>query len=170
MPRVSAALRSHRRNRLDNSGTTAAGGGKGRPGTPARRRSARDASGNACCQDGLARTSRYVAQLLERCIVCRRRGTNHQIHGSEIRKKLYPQQFAKAPLDAIALDRAVRMLRHHKPDPGVTTKGSEVPNLEHRGSYPLPCQPHCVKLRRSRQPSGARQAPTLRRRRTSTGA
>lgn len=170
MPRVSAALRSHRRNRLDNSGTTAAGGGKGRLGTPARRRPAHDASGNACRQDGLARASRHVAQLLERCIVCRRRRTNYKIHGSEIRKKLHPQQFAKATLDAIALDRAVRMLRHHETNPGVTTKGSEMPNLEQPGSYPLPSQPHRVELRCSRQPSDARQESTIRRRRTSTGA
>ena len=80
-----------------------------------------------------------------------------------------PYDFPEPPFHAIAIDGGVRILRHDDSCPGVTQKGSDVPNLEICGPESLPLQADCLKRAFPRQPIGAREAAAVRSLRTSTG-
>lgn len=82
---------------------------------------------------------------------------------------MQPYDFAELAFHAIAIDGRVRVLRHDDPGPGVTQKGSDVPNLEIGGSESLPLQANCVERAFPRQPIGSRKTAAVRSLRTSTG-
>jgi hypothetical protein len=62
----------------------------------------------------------------------------------------------------------VRILRHDDAGPRMTQKGSDVPNLEMRGSDSLPLQAYRLERPFPRQPVGSRKAAMVRCPRTST--
>jgi hypothetical protein len=62
----------------------------------------------------------------------------------------------------------MRIPRNDDSRPGMTQKGSDVPNLEMRGSDSLPFQADRFECALPRQPIGARKATAVRSRRTST--
>lgn len=78
-----------------------------------------------------------------------------------------PYDFPKPAFHAVAIDGGMRVLRHDDPGPGMTQKGSDVANLEIRGSESLPLQANCVERAFPRQPIGPRKAAAVRFLRTS---
>ncbi len=87
-----------------------------------------------------------------------------------MREHVQPYDFAQATFHAVARDAVVGILGHDDPDPGMTQKGSDVPDLEIRGPESLPLQTNGVELSRTRQARRAREPAVIRPRRTSTAA
>jgi hypothetical protein len=83
---------------------------------------------------------------------------------------VHPYDFAEPSFHPIAVDRGMRIARYDDPRPGITQKGSDVPNLEVRGSDSLPLQADSLERAFPRQPKGARKAAVVRCPRTSTAA
>jgi hypothetical protein len=78
---------------------------------------------------------------------------------------LRPHQLAQPPLDSIAVDDLVPVLRNDYPDPWMQQQGSGYPSFESLGLYSLPCTSYSFEIGLARQPGTARKAKRLRRRR-----
>ncbi|HEX7545830.1 MAG TPA: hypothetical protein VF368_03815, partial [Gemmatimonadaceae bacterium] len=76
--------------------------------------------------------------------------------------------FAKAAFHAITIDGGVRVSRHDDSRPGMAQKGNDEPNIEVRGSEPLPVQADLLERVLPRQPTSTRKAAIVRCLRTST--
>jgi hypothetical protein len=72
--------------------------------------------------------------------VRRRKRPYHDIDPWQGRKHVEPYDFAKPAFHPVAIDGGVRVSRHDDARPWMTQKGSDVPNLEMRGSDSLPLQ------------------------------
>jgi hypothetical protein len=101
--------------------------------------------------------------------VRRRQRAHDQIDVRQGREHVEPYDFAKPAFHAIAIHRGMRILRHDDSSPGVTQKGSDVPDLEMRGAESLPFQADCIERAFPREPAGSREAAAVRSLRTSTG-
>jgi hypothetical protein len=100
--------------------------------------------------------------------VRRRERAHDHIDVGEHGEHVETYDFAKAAFHAIAIDGGVRVPRHDDSRSRMTKKGSDVPNLEVRGSESLPVQPDRFERAFPRQPICARKAATVRCPRTST--
>jgi hypothetical protein len=98
----------------------------------------------------------------------RRKGTDNHVDVRQGGKHLEPYDFSKPAFHAIAINSGVRVARHNDPSPGMMQKGSDVPNLEMRGSDSLPLHADRIERALPRQPIGTREAAMVRCRRTST--
>ena len=90
--------------------------------------------------------------------VRRRKCPHDDVDVRQHREHVDPYDFAKPAFHAIAIDGGVRVPRHDDARPGVTQKGSDIPNVKVRGSDSLPLQADRLERAFPRQPVGARKA------------
>ena len=166
--RASRAPRPHMRNTMDNSGTPVAGEERSPSGTRGRAEPAFLASAPGPLRQPRVCPHTVLAKFRVRGAVGGRQGAHDDLHSRQQWKYLKPYDFAKAPFQPISLHRTVRVAGHDESHARGMQKGSDVPNLEVRGSESLPLLAYPLELSPSRQPSGARKA-AVRPRRISTG-
>ena len=165
--RASPMPQRRTRNTTDNSGTKVEAAARYPSDTRERRESAGGASSRPVDATACANTL-FAKSCTVRC-VRRRQCAHDDVHIRQHREHVQPYDFPEPAFHAIAIDGGLRVLRHDDSGPGMTQKGSDVPNLEICGSDPLPLQPNCVKRAFPRQPIGARKRAAVRFLRTSTG-
>ena len=166
MLRISPAPRSRRPSTTDNSGTTAEAAARYLSGTHERR--ARGCGASSRPADAAAHAHTLLAERREIRFVRRRQRANDDVDVRQRRKHVNPYDFAKPAFHEVSGDRRMRILRHDDAGPGVTQKGSDVSNLEIRGSASLPLKANRVERAFPRQPIGPRKAAAVRLLRTST--
>jgi hypothetical protein len=108
-----------------------------------------------------------LTQFRERRGVRGRQCAYDEIDALQRREHVKPYDFPQASFHPIAIHCGIRIPWNDDPRAGVTQKGSDVPNLEVRGSESLPFLANCLQFSFPRQPAGARKAAAIRRRRTS---
>jgi hypothetical protein len=153
---------------MDNSGTTMEALARERSGTRERKGWGSGASGRAT--NTTARAHALFTQRRNIGAVRGRKRSHNDIDIRQGREHIEPYDFAKPAFHAVAIDGVVRILRHDDAGPGMTQKGSDVPNLEMRGSDSLPFQADRLERAFPRQPMAARKAAMVRCPRTSTAA
>ena len=121
-----------------------------------------------CAANATARAHALLAKFDDVCRVRRWKRAYDDVDIRQTREHVDTYDFAKPAFHAIAIDPRVRILRHDDAGPGVTQKGSDVPNLDMRGSDSLPFQADRLERAFPRQPKATRKAATVRCRRTST--
>ena len=164
--RASPAPRLRTPSTMDNSGTTAEVAARWPSGTRGRKISARAASHRAL--DARACPDELRAEFLHRGPVRRRKRAHDEVDVRQGGEHVETYDLAKTAFHAVAIDGGVRIARHDDPHPGMTQKGSDVPNLEVRSSESLPLQADRLERALPRQPPGAWKAAMIRRPRTST--
>ena len=88
--------------------------------------------------DAAARADALLTQLVCPSAVCGRQRPHHDIHVRQRVQHIQPYDFAQPSFHAIPLDCRMRIARNDDACPGMTQKGSDVPNLEVRGPESLP--------------------------------
>ncbi len=123
-----------------------------------------------CAVDTTARANALLAKLADIRCVRRWKCAHYDIDVRQTREHIDTYDFAKPAFHSVAIDPGVRVFRHDNSGPGVTQKGSDVPNLDMRGSDSLPLQADRLERALPRQPMAARKAAMVRCPRTSTAA
>ena len=121
-----------------------------------------------CASNTTARTHALLAKFDDTRRVRRWKRPHDDVDIRQTREHVDPYDFAEPAFHTIAIHAGVRVLRHDDAGPGMTQKGSDVPNLDMRGSDSLPLQADRLERAFPRQPKAARKAATVRCRRTST--
>ncbi len=112
--------------------------------------------------DTAARAHALLAQFRDISAIRGRKRPYDDVDVRENREHFQPYDFTQPAFHAIAIDRVVRILRHDDAGPCMTQKGSDVPNLEMRGSDSLPLQADRLERAFPRQPKAARKAAMVR--------
>jgi hypothetical protein len=153
---------------MDNSGTKVEAAARCRP--DMRERTEQGSGASRCPLNATARANALLTEFRDTSRVRRWKSSHDQVNIRQGREHIEPYDFAKPAFHTIAIDGGVRISRHDDACPGMTQKGSDVANLEVRGSDSLPLQADRVERAFPRQPIGAREAAMVRCPRTSTAA
>ena len=93
-----------------------------------------------------------LAEFRDASRVCRWKRTHDHIDVRQNGEHVESYDFAKAAFHAITIDGGVRVSRHDDSRPGMAQKGNDEPNIEVRGSEPLPVQADLLERAFPRQP------------------
>jgi len=168
--RTSRALQSHRRSKLDNSGTSAGEVVRARFGMRGRAVPVRAVSCRRGFRHSLAHVMALRAEIREACTIRRRQCTHDEIELCSRGQHVLPYELPQAPFHTVPLDRGVGIPRNDQSRAGVRPRRSKVPNFQVRRPKARSLQAHGLELSLPREPPVPREAAALRRRRTSRAA
>jgi hypothetical protein len=154
---------------MDNSGTKKEAAARYRPDTHEQKRSRCRAS--RCVPGTLnatAHANALLAKFRDAGNICRRQRAHDHIDIRKSREHIESYDLAEPPFHPVAIDCGMRIPRHYDTCPGMMQKGSDVPNLEMRGSDSLPLQADRLERAFSRQSESTRKAAVVRCPRIST--